>query len=110
MRIFLSIVAAAGAITLMPAPALAGPKVLQRYHVKVDGRAFKVVTYVDGSVKVILGGMFGPAQSVQLRETMRRAVASATGCTIADDFFLDGRLAGTLGCDDRVGPTAQQPT
>lgn len=79
-------------------PAFAGAKAVQRYKVVVDGQTFKVVRYDNGTVKVIDGGVFGPAYSYNLRDQMRQAAKQATGCDIADDFDQDGKLIGKLVC------------
>jgi hypothetical protein len=89
----------------LTAPALAGAKKTQSYPVKVDGKGFKVNLYADGSVKVIVGGMVGPAPSFGLRDRMRRAVVEATKCEIGDDFWLDGKLVGRLACPSSIQPS-----
>lgn len=106
MRFMGITIAAAGVLALAYGePALAGAKKTSSYAVKVDGKGFKVNLYGDGSVKVIVGGMVGPAPSFGLRDRMRRAVADATKCEIADDFWLDGKLVGRLACLPGVQPS-----
>jgi len=63
-----------------------------------------VLSYDNGSVKVIIAGMFGPTMSFKLREDMRRAVLVATGCRVSDDFWLDGKLVGKMNCENSPNP------
>lgn len=86
-------------------PALAKAHVIGRYKTEVEGRGFKVITYDNNSVKVVFTGVFGPTINYNLREKMRTAVTSATGCNVADDFWLDGKLVGQLACPDDITPT-----
>ncbi|GAB7553898.1 hypothetical protein NRB_34080 [Novosphingobium sp. 11B] len=79
-------------------PAIAGPKAIQRYKAVVEGEAFKVIRYENGTVKIVDGGMFGPNYSFKQRDRMRRAAKQATGCDVDDDFDQDGKLIGKLVC------------
>lgn len=79
--------------------------IANRYHASVNGRAYRVLSYDNGSVKVIIAGMFGPTISFKLREDMREAVIIATGCKVSDDFWLDGKLVGELDCKNRLRPS-----
>jgi hypothetical protein len=85
------------------APADARAKAIGRQKVSVEGQSFRVVRYDNGSVKVVDGGIFGDGVSYNLRERMRQAARLGTGCEIADDFWSDGRLIGTLHCPDERG-------
>lgn len=78
--------------------------VVSRYHASVNGKAYRVLSYDNGSVKVIIAGMFGPTMSFKLREDMREAVLVATGCRVSDDFWLDGKLVGKLNCENSPKP------
>ncbi len=98
-------VGALGIALTLAGPASAKAHAVGRYKTEVEGRGFKVITYDNGSVKVVLTGMFGPTISYNLREKMRTAVTSATGCNVADDFWLDGKLVGQLACPDGNIPT-----
>lgn len=81
-------------------PAIAGAKAVERYRTEVEGQPFKVIRYADHSVKVVVAGTFGPAYSYKLRNQMRQAAKQATGCEVADDFDQDGKLLGTLKCEE----------
>ncbi|PTM44842.1 hypothetical protein C8J24_3054 [Sphingomonas aerolata] len=108
MRFMGITIVAAGVLALAcGGPASAGAKKTSSYAVKVDGKGFQVNLYADGSVKVIVGGMVGPAPSFGLRDRMRRAVAEATKCEITDDFWLDGKLVGKLTCPPGVVPAGR---
>jgi len=89
---------AAVALVAVPSPVSAGPKTLAKYHVRVEDSPFRVITYADGSVKVVSDGVFGHGQSFTLREKMRAAALLATTCKVADDFWLDGKLVGRMDC------------
>lgn len=93
---------AAGATMLLicggGAPAIAGPKAVQRYKAVVEGQTFKVIRYENSTVKIVDSGVFGPNYSFALRDRMRRAAKQATGCDVADDFDQDGKLIGKLVC------------
>lgn len=78
--------------------------VVNRFHAPVNGRVYRVLSYDNGSVKVIIAGMFGPTMSFKLREDMRRAVLVATGCRVSDDFWLDGKLVGKMNCENSPNP------
>ena len=83
---------------LGPLPVAAKAKALQRYKAVVEGQTFKVVTYDNGSVKVLDSGVFGRGFSYNVRIRMREAVKQATGCEVYDDYDFDGKLIGTLRC------------
>ncbi|MEC3911525.1 hypothetical protein U5A82_13950 [Sphingobium sp. CR2-8] len=95
IAIGLSIAFAAGLSSL----AYARAKAVERYQATVDNQGFKIIRYDNGSAKVLQSGMFGDGISFNLRDRMRRAAKQATGCDMADDFWLDGKLVGTLVCD-----------
>jgi len=95
ISIGLVIVLAAGA----PSVADARAKAIERYQTTVDNQGFKIIRYDNGSAKVLQAGMFGDTMSINLRDRMRRAAKLATGCDITDDFWLDGKLVGTLVCN-----------
>ncbi|QOT71870.1 hypothetical protein H5V43_01440 [Sphingobium fuliginis] len=78
--------------------AFARAKEIERHKVSIDGQSFRVIRYDNGSVKVVDGGIFGDGVSYNLRERMRKAAKQGTGCELADDFWLDGKLIGTLRC------------
>ncbi|MCC2977811.1 hypothetical protein LK533_14135 [Sphingomonas sp. PL-96] len=87
-----------GALLMLASPSDAGPPIVGRYKTEVEGRKYRVLVYKDDTVKVALGGVFGPGVSIQLRDKMRRAVEATTHCAIVDDFWLDGKLSGKLSC------------
>lgn len=82
--------------------AYAKAHIVNRYHASVNGRAYRVLAYDNGSVKVIIAGMFGPTMTFKLRGDMREAALVATGCRVNDDFWLDGKLVGELDCKNRL--------
>ena len=90
----LAVVLAAGHTT----PADARAKAIGRQKVSVEEQSFRVIRYDNGSVKVVDGGIFGDTGSYNLRERMRKAARLGTGCEISDDFWLDGKLIGSLNC------------
>lgn len=94
------------ALFMGSAPAAARAKAVERHKAMVDNQSFKVIRYGNGSVKVVDGGVFGDGVSYNLRERMRGAAKQATGCDIADDLWLDGKLIGTLVCQASQGPAA----
>ncbi|MEK7454345.1 MAG: hypothetical protein AABZ76_05435 [Pseudomonadota bacterium] len=100
-----ALLAAGAALCLMALPSTghARAKEVGRQKVSVDDQSFKVIRYDNGSVKVVDGGIFGDGTSYNLRERMRKAAQQGTGCDIADDFWLDGKLIGTLVCDTKAG-------
>ena len=63
----------------------AAAKKRQFCSLTVNGKGFKVNLNGDGSVKVIVGGMVGPAPSFGLRDRMRRALVNSMSYKIADD-------------------------
>lgn len=79
-------------------PAYSRAKAVQRYKAVVEGQTFKVVTYDNGSVKVLDSGVFGRGFSYNVRIRMREAVKQTTGCEVYDDYDFDGKLIGTLRC------------
>ena len=93
------------ACLLMPSVGHSRAKEVGREKVTIDNQTFRVIRYDNGSVKVIDGGIFGDGTSYNLRERMRKAARQGTGCDIADDFWLDGKLMGTLKCTS-VAPGA----
>ena len=94
--------AAAISLIAFSSSAYAKAHIVNRYHASVNGRAYRVLAYDNGSVKVIIAGMFGPTMSFKLREDMREAALVATGCRVNDDFWLDGKLVGELDCKNRL--------
>lgn len=99
------LVAATLALITFNSVADAKAHVVNRYNASVNGRAYRVLSYDNGSVKVIIPGMFGPTMSFKLREDMREAALVATGCRVSDDFWLDGKLVGELDCKNRLSPS-----
>lgn len=86
------------AVLATASPANSRAKAVQRYKAVVEGQTFKVVTYDNGSVKVLDSGVFGRGFSYNVRIRMREAVKQATGCEVYDDYDFDGKLIGTLRC------------